>query len=130
VIDDDAAEKTGTWSSSASVGGFVGSQYLHDNNQQKGELAITYRFAVKEPGTYEVYVAYTPNANRATNVPVTIQHAGGAEEKMLNERQRVGDRSFVPLGKYRFDREAVITITNKNTDGYVVVDAVQLRPAP
>jgi hypothetical protein len=128
VRDDDEAEKQGQWSSSASVGGYVGQQYLHDNNQQKGELSATYRFALKEPGAYEVYVAYTPNANRATNVPVTIRHAGGTAELRLNQRQRVGDRSFVPLGKFRFDREATVIISNNDTDGYVVIDAVQLLP--
>ena len=129
VLDDDAAEKRGQWGSSTSVGGYVGQHYLHDNNLQKGELSVVYRFTAVEPSTYEVYVAYTPNANRATNVPVRIQHAGGTTELTLNQRQGSGGRSFAPLGKFRFGPEATVTISNANTDGYVIADAVQLRPA-
>src|SRR5262249_30856030 len=66
VIDDDQAEKHGDWSTSSSVDGFLGEHYLHDNNGQKGQLSATYRFSIKQPGNYDVRIAYTPNANRAT----------------------------------------------------------------
>ena len=129
VIDDDGAEKQGSWSTSSSVGGYVGSLYLHDNNQQKGELSATFRFEIKQPGTYEVRLAYTPNANRATNVPVAIRHVGGELRMSVNERMPPNvDKSFHSLGKFTFDAEAVVTVSNTNTDGYVVLDAVQLLP--
>ncbi len=131
VIDDDKAEKKGTWSTSASVGGFVGEYYLHDNNGQKGELSATYRFEVKQPGVYDVRIGYTGNGNRATNVPITIQHAEGTADVTLNERTAPNiDKMFRSVGKFKFGGEAVITISNANTDGYVVVDAVQLVAAP
>jgi hypothetical protein len=130
VIDDDAAEKRGQWSSSASVGGYVGQHYLHDNNQQKGELAATYQFTVKEPGMYDVRIAYTPNANRATNVPVTIEHASGTSSVTLNQREtpRI-ERRFHSLGKYRASGQFIVTISNASTNGYVIADAVQLVKA-
>lgn len=131
VIDDEQAEKRGSWDSSSSVGGFVGPFYLHDNNGQKGELSATYRFAIKQPGVYEVRIAYTPNANRATNVPVTIQHAEGQAKVTINERTAPDiNKMFRSAGKYKFGSEASIVISNTNTDGYVVIDAVQLLPAP
>jgi hypothetical protein len=34
------------------------------------------------------------------------------------------------VGKYKFDRQAVVVISNEGTDGYVVIDAVQLVPVP
>jgi hypothetical protein len=130
VLDDDQAEKRGDWSRSTSIGGFVGAAYLHDNNGQKGQLSATYRFTLKEPGTYEVRVAYTPNPNRATNVPVTIEHASGKSRVMLNQKKSPTiDKLFQPLGKFEFDKQAVITIGTEDTDGYVVIDAVQLVPA-
>lgn len=80
---------------------------------------------------YDVRLAYTPNANRATNVPVVVQHAGGAAKLTVDEKQTPAiDKRFHSLGKYRFDKEAIVTITNDGTNGYVVIDAVQLVPAP
>lgn len=130
VIDDDQAEKQGSWATSASVGGFIGQLYLHDNNGQKGQLSAKYRFDIKQPGMYDVRIAYTPNPNRATNVPITIQHADGTADISLNERTAPEiDKTFHSVGKFKFSREAVITISNANTDGYVVLDAVQLLPS-
>src|SRR6185312_9008620 len=86
VIDDDAAEKRGDWATSTSVGGFVGAMYLHDNNQNKSRLSATYKFAIEQPGAYEVRIIYTPNANRATNVPIMVEHAKGRSRVTLNER--------------------------------------------
>jgi hypothetical protein len=131
VIDDEQAEKRGNWGSSSSVGGFIGPFYLHDNNGQKGDLSATYRFEIKQPGMYDVRIAYTPNANRATNVPIAIQHASGTANVTLNERTAPSiDKSFRSVGKFKFDDTASVVISNANTDGYVVIDAVQLLPAP
>ncbi len=130
VLDDIAAAKRGAWSASSSIGGYVGASYLHDGNAQKGELSATYKFALKEPGEYEVRVAYTPNPNRATNVPIAIQHAGGERKATLNEKQTPAiDKTWQSLGKHRFEKEAIVTISNAGTNGYVVIDAVQLVPA-
>jgi len=131
VVDDEQAEKRGSWDSSSSVGGFVGPFYLHDNHGQKGDLSATYRFAIKQPGVYDVRIAYTPNANRATNVPVTIQHAEGMAKVTINERTAPDiDKMFRSLGKFKFGNEASVVISNADTDGYVVIDAVQLLPVP
>jgi hypothetical protein len=40
------------------------------------------------------------------------------------------ERTFQSLGKFRFEKEAVVVISNAGTSGYVVIDAVQLVPAP
>jgi hypothetical protein len=129
VLDDDQAEKKGEWSKSASIGGYVGTQYLHDNNEQKGQLTATYKFALKEPGTYDVRIAYTANPNRATNVPVVIRHAGGATTATLDEKAMPKiDKMFHSLGQHKFDKEATVLISNAGTNGYVVIDAVQLLP--
>jgi hypothetical protein len=129
VIDDEAAEKQGSWHSSTSVSGYVGAVYLHDNNEQKGQLSATYKFTVKEPGEYDVRIAYTPNANRATNVPVTVRHEGGQTQVTLNERAAPDiDGAFRSIGKYRFSGPSAVVISNAGTNGYVVIDAVQLVP--
>jgi hypothetical protein len=130
VVDDEQAEKRGEWSKSTSVAGFVGAQYLHDNNDRKGELSATYRFGLSRPGQYEVRIAYTPNANRATNVPVIVRHAGGETTARINEKTPPAiDKLFQSVGKFVFEKEAIVVIGNAGTDGYVVIDAVQLLPA-
>lgn len=131
VLDDDSAVKTGDWSTSSSIGGFVGSGYSHDNNQAKGQMTATYKFAVQQPGSYEVRIAYTPNANRATNVPIKIAHTDGQSQVTLNERIAAGSQNgFRALGTFKFNDSATITVSNEGTDGFVVIDAVQLVPKP
>jgi hypothetical protein len=129
VLDDDEAAKEGAWSKSTSIGGFVGTQYLHDGNAQKGELSATYTFTIEEPGTYDVRIGYTANPNRATNVPVVIRHAEGEAKATLDEKRTPAiDKLFQSVGRFRFDKTATILISNAGTDGYVVIDAVQLLP--
>jgi hypothetical protein len=129
VVDDVAAEKTGVWGSSASVGGFVGESYLHDADEGKGSKSVRFDVKVPSSGRYEVRIAYTPNPNRATNVPVTITHTDGETTKSVNQKQKPPiDGVFVSVGTYTFskDGEASVTISNEGTNGHVIADAVQL----
>jgi hypothetical protein len=132
VLDDSQARLTGDWSSSAALGGFVGSNYLHDGNDGKGEKTARFELDLPAPGRYEVRMAYVPNANRATNVPVTIESADGATNVRVNQQLEPSKGSpFVSLGTYRFEggKPAVVIIANRGTDGHVIVDAVQCLPA-
>jgi hypothetical protein len=131
VQDDDAAAKNGGWTKSSSIGGYVGSQYLHDGNEFKGQKSVTFKLLLPKPGTYEVRLAYTANPNRATNVPVTIHHAKGESTVSINQKVDPAiDKAFHSLGRFTFDKEAIVIVSNDRTDGYVVVDAVQILPAP
>lgn len=131
VIDDSEAEKQGPWGESSSVGTFVGSTYAHDQNQLKGEKTVRFKISVEKPGRYEVRYAYTANANRATNVPVTVRHRDGEETVTVNQRKAPAiDKVFVRLGTFSFggEGEEYVLVTNAGTDGYVIADAVQLLP--
>ena len=128
VLDDTHAQLEGYWSHSTSSKRFIGESYRHDGNQQDG--ACRARFVTRLPtaGRYEVRLAYTPHANRASNVRVTVRHAAGATTLTVNERQPPPiDGSFISLGKFDFagDRSATVTVSNDGADGYVVIDAVQ-----
>jgi hypothetical protein len=62
-------------------------------------------------------------------VPVLIRHAGGATTATLDEKATPKiDKMFHSLGQYKFDKEATVIISNAGTNGYVVIDAVQLLP--
>jgi hypothetical protein len=89
---------------------------------------MRFEVALPKPGRYEVRLAYTPNPNRATNVPVTIEAAGGKASVKVNERKAPDvEKVFVSLGTHEFGPgKAVIEVSNADTDGFVVVDAIQL----
>jgi hypothetical protein len=129
VLDDSAAEKSGDWQTSSSIGGFVGSGYVHDGNANKGKSQITYKLKIPKPGEYEVRLWYTANPNRATNVPITIQHAAGEAKFVVNQRKPSPQEGrYIALGPFRFDKSAAIVISNAETDGHVIADAMQLIP--
>lgn len=130
VLDDEQASKTGDWSPSSVIGPFVGVGYIHDSAEERGKRSVTFKLPVKEAGAYEVRIAYTANGNRATNVPVTIEHSEGTATATLDQKQKPKiDGLWHSLGRYSFDGGAVVTISNTGANGHVVVDAVQLLPA-
>jgi hypothetical protein len=132
AADDEQAEKTGDWSH-GNNGGFVGTGYLHDANDEKGKRAATFKLPVKDAGKYEVRIAYISHSNRATNVPVTISgQAGSPVTVKVNQKQPAAvDKIWQPLGTFEFaaGSTAEIKISNADTNGYVIADAVQLLPA-
>jgi hypothetical protein len=131
VLDDNAMVRTGEWVPSRSVGGYVGPTYWHDGNEGQGSKSVRFTARVANAGTYDVRLAYTANPNRATNVPVTIRHAGGETIVHVNQKlpPRV-DQAFLSLGIFRLDtnQDFSLTVSNAGANGYVVVDAVQLVP--
>jgi hypothetical protein len=82
-------------------------------------------------GRYEVRISYTANPNRASNVPVTIAAADGDATRLVNQRQAPPiDGSWISLGAHTFKAgKAVVTISNRDTDGHVIADAVQFLSA-
>lgn len=125
VVDDSAAKLTGDWLASILPSG-IHQGYRHDNDARDGKATAVFTANLPAPGRYEVQVAWSPNANRATNVPVRIGHAGGSSEVKLDQRQRPEiDRHFGPVGTYEFGTTGTVTITNAGTDGHVILDAVR-----
>jgi hypothetical protein len=131
VMDDQNAEVTGHWVAS-SYGNPVDGASRHDENTGKGEKTITYTLKVPAAGRYEVRLSYAHAPNRASNVPVTIQHAEGTAQATVNQRKEpLIDKLFVSLGTFHFtpEKPAVITISNEGTNGFTGADAVQLLEA-
>lgn len=126
VCDDADAVRKGDWTESTSLAFRAGHGYVHDNNQNKGGCALIFTPLIATAGEYEVFLIWPPNPNRATRVPVTVQLAGGST-KLTHVNQRTGDGRFslgrvtLPAGK-----PLTVTVSNRGTDGYVVVDALQV----
>lgn len=129
VVDDEQAERVGFDGFSQQIGPHVDAGYRHDGNADKGGQKAVYRFKVKTAGRYTVRVGYTANPNRATNVPVKIQTAADVVLATLNQKKLPEDQSFTAVATLELAAgDVIVEITNANTDGYVVLDAVQLLP--
>ncbi|MEZ6052096.1 MAG: FAD-dependent oxidoreductase, partial [Planctomycetaceae bacterium] len=110
---------------------FVGEGYRHDHGSAPGTKSLKYSVRVPKSGRYEVRLSYTANPNRATNVPVMIEHANGRESRTVNQKQLPPiEKLWVSLGTFEFSAEedASIVVSNEGADGYVIADAVQLLP--
>jgi hypothetical protein len=131
VVDDEQADRKGFEAKSSTVGPYVGEGYRHDGGTKDGKQSATYVPDLPKAGKYEVRMSYSPNPNRATNVPVTITHAGGTATVKVNEQRRPTiAEAFVSLGTFEFEKgkSAKVVISNGGVDGYVVIDAVVFLP--
>lgn len=129
VLDNTQADRVGRWKSSNFSPLFVGEAYLHDEDANKGKKQITFTPRLERGGRYEVRLSYSPGGNRASNVPVTIEHQDGRDTVVVNQSQKPDlDGLFVSLGTFRFEanNRSSVTISNKGTDGHVIVDALQM----
>lgn len=131
VVDNTDAKLTGEWSYSSSVGGFVGTEYLHDAHEGKGMKSALFTAKIPKAGRYEVRLAYTANPNRATNVPVVVESKSGVKKSALNQRvaPKQGGFQTVTAIEVAAGESVSVTISNTDTDGHVIVDAVQFVPA-
>ncbi|WBB62208.1 FAD-dependent oxidoreductase [Streptomyces sp. WMMC500] len=119
----------GTWLSSTSTSGYYGSDYVHDDNAGKGTAWMRFRPELPDAGSWDVALWWTAHANRATNVPVDVEHAGGTTTYTVD--QRSGGGKWVVLGRHTCaaGTAASVRVRNDATDGYVIADAVRFTPA-
>jgi len=87
----------------------------------------TWTFSPPSSGSYAVYARWTQHANRASDAKYTVNHAGGASQIVVNQKQ--GGGTWNLLGNFTFDAgSARVTLTDQ-ADGYVIADAVMLIPS-
>lgn len=127
VLDDEEGQKIGEWTPGA-LGGSrrVGTGYIHDGNEHKGSCSVRWTPEIPEAGEYELVLHFSPNANRATNIPVSIEVAGKTVAATVNQRDSKGSE---PLGTFKLSagKSVTVTVSNAGTNGYVVVDGLQFR---
>lgn len=126
VVDDSVATLTGAWTAAAATKPFVGAGYQHDGDAAKGTKTARFVATLPKAGHYEVRLAYTNNVNRATNVPVTIEHSAGTANVVVNQQTPPTVAGvFAVLGDYDFGTSAAVQVSTTGTNGYVIIDAVQ-----
>ncbi|MDG2125048.1 MAG: FAD-dependent oxidoreductase [Verrucomicrobiales bacterium] len=129
VIDDSQATLTGHWTTSTSIQPFVHAGYRHDSDRRDGGSTAVFKAELK-PGFYQVHIAYSANPNRASNVPITITTKDGPLEVTLDQRKKPDHSNLTTrVASSFFGTGSTVTISNKNTDGHVIIDAVQFIPA-
>jgi hypothetical protein len=130
VLDDTDVELGGDWSLSTNFKPHIGRGYRHDEATGNGGSTARFRFRVPEAGRYEVRMAYSAHETRAKAVPVVIEQAGAKTELSVDQTQPLpaGD-TFRTIGTVNLSAgEAFLTVSNRGTDGFVILDAIQLLP--
>lgn len=128
VVDSVDAKVIGNWKASTSVASYVGGDYIHDEQQDKGAKSVFYQLMLPERGKYEVFASYSPGANRATKVPYLIKHRDGETVVEVNQRKMPPvDNLMHSLGVFEFDEtedSSVLLTTQGTDDGVVIADAI------
>ena len=136
VLDDADAKLTGNWSRSTNFkpyieDGYVFSGEKDSKTQGDGKAIATFRFKVPKSGRYQLLMAYSAHSSRAKNVPVTVSCGGSRKTFVVDQtRPLPSGRVFRPVGPVdlRADVETVIQVTNADTIGFVILDALRLLP--
>jgi hypothetical protein len=118
---------TGTWTLSTAVAGYYGTNFLHDGNAGGGKSV---RFSPNlVAGNYDVYLRWTASTNRADNVPVDVNYAGGTTTFTVNQKLNGG--TWVLLGNFAFNIGTAgnVLVRDDGANGYVIADAVQFVPS-
>ena len=117
---------TGTWTQETAVG-IVG---LFEFNFLAGTAATpsqaVYSLPITEPGKYQISLLYKPGTDRASNVPISIAHAGGTTNVTWNMREGSTHGFAVEVGEWRFAPGGTntVTLSTAGTNGKVIADAV------
>jgi lysophospholipase L1-like esterase len=119
---------TGTWSPSATTGGYIGSDYLHDENIDQGSKDVFYPLPANTTRTHHIWARWTAHGNRASNVKFDIIHSNGTTTYPIDQRVNGGAWRFIGIHNFSDQGEQGIRISNTDADGYVIADAIGFSP--
>ena len=129
VVDGPTVELEGEWIESTSLRPFVGNSYFHDGNGGKGTKFAKFPFVAPMKGLHEIKVAFSSFGNRASNLSYFVKHEEGLTKVLVDQRkpQQIKDL-WLSLGTFNFNEGAqyYVSLNNENTEGYVIVDAIQI----
>ncbi|MBI4977147.1 MAG: hypothetical protein HZC28_06665 [Spirochaetes bacterium] len=100
---------------------------MHDANSDKGQKSVTFKLPPEIEGIRDLYIMYSPHANRASNVPVIIECKDGIKTVIVTMKENKHENGWRKLGTFTFLKgQGGITILNKDTDGFVMADAIRI----
>jgi len=119
---------TGDWKLEG--GKAYGSNFLSDNSKGVQYKSIKYKPNIIQKGEYEVFVFYPKMDDITTQTSITIFDGYEQNEKLITAKDIIieGQTSgeWVSVGNYNFPegKNGYVEISNKNSDGRVIADAV------
>ena len=129
ILDDADAKLEGEWKHSSSFKPYINSGYIHDHKRGDGQSTATFRLNVRKSGRYDLRIAYSAHETRAKNVPITIENDGQKLALTFDQTQPISlGQVFRSAGVIELSAsgETVIVISNVGTEGFVILDALQL----
>lgn len=121
---------TGAWTSATTTSGYVGSNYLHDDNTGKGTKSVRFTPTIATGGDYEIFARWTAGTNRADNVPVDIITAAGTTTVVVNQKLNGGQWRSLGVFTLNAGSASSVLIRTTGTNGYVIVDSIRLEARP
>tara|TARA_R110002049_G_scaffold4601_5_gene32522 strand:+ start:726468 stop:726803 length:336 start_codon:yes stop_codon:yes gene_type:complete len=94
-----------------------------------GKATATFQFKVPKSGRYQMLMAYSAHKSRAKNIPVTVSSRDYKKHFTVDQTERLPDEEhfrLVDSVNLSANEETVIQITNTDTTGFVILDALQL----
>ncbi len=134
VLDDTSAQLTGEWYHSVNFKPHVGSGYLFsgtpgDKVVGDGSATATFQIKVPKSGDYQLLMSYSAHETRAANVPVRVMSGSHEKHFTVDQTQPLpSGQHFKSVGNVLLESgvETTITISNHQTVGFVIIDALQL----
>ena len=131
ILDDAQAELSGDWERSTNFKPHVGTGYLHDEQRSDGKSRAVFRFKGPADGEFALRMAYSAHETRTTRLPVTIVGDGADHRFTVDQTQPLpAGEAFRQVGLLRLRQgmDYTLTVSNEDTKGFVILDAVQLLP--
>lgn len=136
ILDDSQAKLTGDWSQSTNFKPYIENGYVFSGEKRSklkgdGSATATFQFVVPKSGRYRLLMAYSADETRAKNVPVTVTSGRHHQSLMIDQTAPLpDDKHFRLINTIDLQAKAqsVIRISNADTTGFVILDALQLIP--
>ena len=132
VLDDKQATLEGEWKPSSGFKPYIGTGYIHDDKRGDGKSIATFRFKAPKSGRYELRIAYSAHETRAKKVPIAIENGTQKTTLTFDQTEPLpAGEAFRSAGVIQLtsDAETKIVISNTGTEGFVILDAIQLIEA-
>ncbi len=131
IVDNLAAEFTGTWTSSTAKPNYYAADYVY-HLAGSGANKARWRPSITTAGNYSVYYR-VPNGDstRASNAPFTVYFNGGSQTYLVNEQSASGG-IWLLLGTHNFaaGTAGYVELTDNANSSYVIADAVKFVSIP
>ena len=126
VVDNIESERTGPWRKSTLRPNHIGDHYLA-TDKGKGPYSITWKATLPKPGKYELRVSFGGGKGLAKTASYLVRHAAGEARLLIDQTVRPTiDGLWYPIGQFTFEEVAELQLSDKNSNGAVIADAIQL----